>query len=344
MTTVESPVHPNEPTGAARLVPEADQASEICRAAQILASGGLVSFPTETVYGLGADVENDDALARVFSVKGRPACHPLIVHVAAPAMLERYARDIPEAAWRLAECFCPGPLTLILKRKKGVSGLVTGGQDTIGLRIPSHPLAQSLLTAFGRGIAAPSANRFGRVSPTRAAHVIQEFGDRIDSVLDGGPCAIGLESTIVDLSGQRPRLLRPGAITPAALADVLGELPQPATTAGPRVPGTLASHYAPRTPLRLVDSSRLEQAIEQHANMARSIAVMAMRDCHRNRPDLSWKTMPLTHGEYGRILYACMREIDKEGHDCLVIQRPPRTPEWEAIHDRLKRAANGECR
>lgn len=342
MITVESPARPNEPTGATPLVPGADKPSAISRAVQILGSGGLVSFPTETVYGLGADAQNDNALARVFSVKGRPADHPLIVHVAAPAMLEGYARDIPEAAWRLAECFWPGPLTLILKREKGVSDLVTGGQDAVGLRVPSHPLAQSLLAAFGRGIAAPSANRFGRVSPTRAAHVIQEFGDRIDYVLDGGACTVGLESTIVDLSGQRPRLLRPGAITPAALAGVLGELPQPTTASGPRVPGTLASHYAPRTPLRLVDGSRLERTIEQHSGTARSIAVMAMRDCRRNRPYLSWKTMPPTHEEYGRVLFACMREIDEEGHDCLVIERPPLTPEWEAIHDRLTRAANGE--
>lgn len=327
------------PTGFAPPVPEANETSAISRAVQILSSGGLVAFPTETVYGLGAAISHDNALARVFSVKGRPADHPLIVHLATPAMLERYASNIPEAAWRLADCFWPGPLTLILKRKKGVSDLVTGGQDTIGLRVPSHPMARSLLSAFGEGVAAPSANRFGRVSPTHAAHVAEELGDRIDYVLDGGACAVGLESTIVDLSGERPYLLRPGAITPAELANVLGGFPLPASAKGPRAPGTHARHYAPQTPLRIVDSNQLERAVEQHEDTTGSIAVMAMRPGSPARPNLSWKTMPLTHSEYARALFACLREIDEQGSDCLLVEQPPLTPEWEAINDRLRRAA-----
>ncbi|HEY5290991.1 MAG TPA: L-threonylcarbamoyladenylate synthase, partial [Burkholderiales bacterium] len=239
--------------------------AEIRRAAAILRAGGLVAFPTETVYGLGADASNPAAVAKIFAAKGRPQDHPVIVHLGSIELLPLWAGEIPAAAHKLAAAFWPGPLTLILKRAAGVSDCVTGGQDTVGLRIPGHPVALELLQAFagaegGRafsGIAAPSANRFGRISPTTAAHVRAELGAAVEWVLDGGECGVGIESTIVDLSRGRAVLLRPGQITPAQIAAVLGdEVAQP-DAAAPRVPGAQGSHYAPRTPLHLVAAAEL---------------------------------------------------------------------------------------
>ena len=221
-------------------------------AAAILRGGGLVAFPTETVYGLGADAANPEAVARIFAAKGRPANHPVIVHLGSVEQLTDWATDIPPAAYRLAQHFWPGPLTLILKRHARVSDAVTGGQDTVGLRVPGHPIALALLAAFSGGIAAPSANRFGWLSPTTAAHVRTGLGASVDYVLDGGPCRVGIESTIIDLSGDYPRLLRPGTITAAGIEAVLDKpLAAPAGEA-PHSPGMLPSHYAPQTALTLV--------------------------------------------------------------------------------------------
>lgn len=312
-------------------------ASAIQHAAAILKAGGLVALPTETVYGLGADADNEAAVAAVFASKGRPADHPLIVHLATSEQLTDYARDIPDAAWMLARRFWPGPLTLILKRKPGVSDLVTGGQDTVGLRIPAHPVAQKLLQAFGRGIAAPSANRFARISPTRAAHVATELGDRVSCILDGGPCAVGLESTIVDLSGERPRVLRPGAIGLNELTAALGARPDSRATGGPRVSGSLPSHYAPGTPLRLVDSAELARISPD--SIGDSVAVMAMQAPTEQHDQLRWLRMPATAEAYGQQLFACLRELDDEDHACIYVERPPAKADWDAVNDRLTRAA-----
>jgi L-threonylcarbamoyladenylate synthase len=317
---------------ASRLLLPTDSA--IKHAVAILNAGGLIALPTETVYGLGADAGNDAAVTAVFAAKGRPADHPLIVHLASSDMMGDYAREIPESAWRLARRFWPGPLTLILKRRAGVSDLVTGGQDTVGLRVPAHPVAQRLLQAFGRGIAAPSANRFGRISPTRADHVLAELGERVDCILDGGACTVGLESTILDLSGEEPRLLRPGGISADILTRELGMPPGRAATGAPRVSGSLPSHYAPRTPLQLLDVGDLETM-----QLPPSVAVMALRAPGEKQRSVRWLRMPEVVAEYSRQLFACLRDLDAEGHVRIYIERPPAEADWEAVHDRLTRAA-----
>ena len=317
-------------SGGWRHVPE----SAIARAAEILDRGGLVAFPTETVYGLGADAHNAAAVAGVFAAKGRPADHPLIVHIQDADQMRRYARDIPPVAWRLAEHFWPGPLTLILPRGPGVPDAVTGGQDTIGLRIPGHPVALALLKAFGRGVAAPSANPFGGVSPTTATHVAFGLGHAVDAILDGGACAVGLESTILDLSGPVPRLLRPGAVGPRALAAIIGRVPAFATSGGPRAPGCLPSHYAPATPLRLVTDPDREW---RHA--PRPLAVMALHPPAQGTVRCRWLVMPRAAGAYAHALYARLRAVDRWGCRMVLVERPPTTEAWDAVRDRLGRAA-----
>ncbi|MBN6740700.1 threonylcarbamoyl-AMP synthase [Acidithiobacillus sp. MC6.1] len=309
------------------------------RAAEVLRSGGLVAFPTETVYGLGADAENLAAVARIFAVKGRPADHPLIIHMAHSDNLRRWSRDIPPAAFRLAQRYWPGPLTMILRRACHVPDMVTGGQDTVGLRVPDHPLALALLEVFGGGIAAPSANRFGQVSPTTAAHVREELGDAVDLLLNGGPCRVGIESTILDLSGHQARLLRPGAITIAELEVVLE---QPVASPGnntPRAPGMLRSHYAPNTPLYLVPVVNLEAEICRHLRQRQRVAVLAMpatllpESCPRH-------PMPTHPTGWARELYAQLRALDKQDLDAILIEKPPIGADWQAVSDRLGRAAN----
>ncbi len=311
--------------------------SEIVCAAGILDRGGLVAFPTETVYGLAADAHNAVAVARVFAAKGRPADHPLIVHISDADQMRRYARDIPPVAWRLAERFWPGPLTLIMRRAPGLPDSVTGGQDTIGLRVPAHPVAQALLKAFGRGLAAPSANPFGGVSPTTAAHVAAGLGRAVDAILDGGACVVGLESTILDLSGSEPRILRPGAVAPRALAAIIGRTPVFLATGGPRAPGRLPSHYAPATPLRLVADPDREWRLGP-----RPLAVIALRPPARGPVRCRWLVMPRAAGAYGRALYARLRAIDHWGCRMVLVERPPATEEWDAVRDRLERAAKGD--
>ncbi|MEO6699670.1 MAG: L-threonylcarbamoyladenylate synthase [Paraperlucidibaca sp.] len=312
---------------------------EIVRAADILRRGGLAAFPTETVYGLGADASNERAVARIFTTKGRPADHPLIVHLAAADEMARWARDIPDVAWQLAECIWPGPLTLILKRAPGVLDAVTGGQDTIGLRVPDHPVALALLNAFGGGIAAPSANRFGRVSPTSAAHVLAEFGDAVDCVIDGGSCTVGLESTILDLSGEYPRVLRPGAVTPEMLTHILGEPLSARTGDSPRTPGCLASHYAPDTPLRLIAPETIEAVAQALVDCGHSIAVLSMRQPANHHAGCRWVMMPSDPSAYGQVLYARLRDIDSGACHGVLVEQPPADMAWEAVRDRLQRAA-----
>lgn len=314
----------------------APDTAALTRAVQWLQAGELVAFPTETVYGLGADALNPAAVAKIFVAKGRPADHPLIVHLPSADWLDRYARNIPAQARLLAQHFWPGALTLILPRQAIVPDAVTGGQDTVGLRVPAHPLAQALLQAFGGGVAAPSANRFGRISPTTAAHVQAELGEQVSCILDGGACQVGLESTIIDLSGERPHLLRPGGISVAAIAEVLGEMPQAPTKASPRVSGQLASHYAPRTPLYLLASEQLPTFVAQYAQ---GMAVMALQAAPAVANVAQWVVMPNDPAAYGRLLYAQLRDLDAAGYAGIVVEQPADTVAWAAVRDRLKRAA-----
>jgi L-threonylcarbamoyladenylate synthase len=315
---------------------------EIERAAEVLRAGGLVAFPTETVYGLGARAAEPQAVTRVFRAKGRPADHPLIVHLSRVEEIDDWARDIPDAARELGARYWPGPLTLILKRRAGVPDEVTGGQDTVGLRVPNHAVALALIHAAGGGLAAPSANRYGRLSPTTAHHVLAELEGEVDLVVDGGPCAVGLESTILDLSGEHPRILRPGAITAEALAESLGPMAGTGDSPdAPRVPGSCATHYAPRTPLYLVPGAALPDTVQKHLKEARRIAVLAMSAPLSHHEDCRWTTMPDEPSAYGRMLYASLRDADGGGADCILVALPPPTSAWEAVHDRLRRAAAG---
>jgi L-threonylcarbamoyladenylate synthase len=308
---------------------------EVRRAADILKRGGLVAFPTETVYGLGADASSAPAMARLYAVKARPADHPVIVHFADAESAFAWAREVPPGARSLAKAFWPGPLTLVLKRSAKAKDFVTGGQDTIGLRVPGHPVAQELLRAFGGGIAAPSANRFGRVSPTTAAHVRADLGSDVELVLDGGPSEVGIESTIVDLSGPRPVLLRPGRITRQELEKVLGALVEGKRENSPRHSGGLERHYAPKTPARLVPPHELDREI---ARLRDKVAVLAF-----SRPDERveyWLRMPREPQGYAHRLYAALRELDGAGCESILIEAPPDTPEWAGVRDRLARATS----
>lgn len=329
---------------------------DLDRAVALLQAGELVAFPTETVYGLGADASNSEAVAKIFAAKGRPEDHPLIVHLPGVDALEAWARDIPDAAHRLAAAFWPGPLTLILKRHPRVPDAVTGGQDTVGLRVPDHRLALALLRAFdeangntGSGIAAPSANRYGRISPTRAAHVREELGERVSLILDGGPCAVGIESTIVDCSGDAPRILRPGAISAEALAQVLAATEEAfftgqAAASAPRVSGSTAAHYAPRTPMRLVLAEELVAVLEAERQLTGRLGVLARRFMPPSDllpEQVLWWNAPLEAPAYARALYATLRKFDAMSCRLLLVEAPPADEAWRAVADRLQRAACG---
>jgi L-threonylcarbamoyladenylate synthase len=303
----------------------------------VLRRGGLVAFPTETVYGLGADASNPAAVARIYQVKGRPASHPVIVHMGDIGQLARWARDIPEAATKLAARFWPGPLTLVLRRALGVDDQLTGAQDTIGLRIPGHPIALQLLREFGGGIAAPSANRFGRISPTRAEHVRSDLGSEVDLILDGGACEIGIESTIVDLSRGKPVLLRPGRIGAGEIAATLGVAPVSRDSDAPCAPGMLAAHYAPRQPLRLIESDRWERSVR---DASRGRGVLSFRSAPEGDMSTMWIEASTQPQQYGHDLYANLRALDLSGCDQILVEEPPATPEWTAIRDRLTRAGS----
>ena len=319
---------------------EAATPAAIIAAADVLRAGGLVAFPTETVYGLGADAGNPDAVRAIFTAKGRPADHPVIVHVHELAAAKRWAREFPEGARRLADAFWPGPLTLILPRAAHVSDAVTGGQDSVGLRVPSHPVARALLAAFG-AIAAPSANRFGRISPTTAQHVADDMGDELALILDGGPCPVGIESTIVSFAGVEPALLRPGSIGIEALARVLGRAPQTADASAPRASGTLASHYAPMTRTTLAAPGALQLEILRRVERDEVVAVLARTATRPREFGGLWITAPAGPDAYAHDLYANLRTLDAERADEILIESLPPDPEWFAVHDRLVRAAHG---
>ena len=316
-------------------IPVTDEHIE--QAARTLRDGGLVAFPTETVYGLGADASNAAALKKIFAAKGRPADHPIIVHIAGMSELKNWVAEVPRTAWLLAEKFWPGPLTMVLKRAPHVSDLISGGQNSIGLRVPAHPVAQRLLKAFGGGIAAPSANKFGRLSPTAADHVRQELGSAVELVLDGGDCEVGIESTIVDLTRETPAILRPGRISAQQIGDaLLSELGENGIDR-PRVPGSMAAHYAPHLPLIVIPADQIEVYIRQQAGTA--IAVLARRGRPRDSKAALWQVAAELPDDYARHLYAALRRLDASGCRMIVVEEPPYLPEWVAVRDRLGRAS-----
>jgi len=313
---------------------------EIEKAVQILRKGGLVAFPTETVYGLGADASNPAAVRKIFAAKARPADHPLIVHVADSSELKHWAAQVPRSAWLLAEKFWPGPLTLVLKRAARVSDVITAGQDSVALRVPSHPVARQLLQAFGGAIAAPSANRFGRLSPTTAQHVRDELGNAVDLVLDGGPCDVGIESTIVDLTAEAPAVLRPGRISAQQIAEALLAPLGESAVERPRVPGSLESHYAPGLPLKIVQPDEIENYLR--ARPGTPVAVLSRRGRPRDSKATLWQVAPEMADDYARLLYATLRLLEVCGCRLIVVEALPALPEWNAIRDRLSRAATAE--
>ena len=316
-------------------------------AAAALQRGELLGLPTETVYGLAADSDNDAAVAQIFAAKGRPANHPLIVHVADSQAITRYAKEVPVFAQQLIDAFWPGPLTVILPRLPHAAKASTGGQDSVGLRCPSHPVAHAVLKACQQlqppvwGVSAPSANKFGRVSPTTAAHVATEFGGDL-LVLDGGACAVGIESTIVDCTRGVPVLLRPGAITRDDIARACGMRPLskeelPAHT--PRASGTLLAHYAPNAKVRLMDARQLQAALDMLGSEGQNIAVYhrsALRCASRG---VHLRTMPAQALDTARELFGTLRDFDALGAQLIWIETPPDTADWEGVRDRLQRAA-----
>jgi len=312
--------------------------TDIATAGATLRDGGLVAFPTETVYGLGADASNGDAVAKIFAAKGRPSAHPLIVHLASDAVLDDWAIEIPQAARRLVERAWPGPLTVILLRSARVADAVTGGAPTVGLRVPAHPMAQALLRELGRGVAAPSANRFGSVSPTTAAHVIAD-GIAVDYILDGGPCDVGVESTIVDLSRGRAVLLRPGGLAREAIEDIVGPLAD-ADAHAPAAPGTLALHYAPKALVIPVDPADVPAAVTSSRG---KVAVLAPVAAFAAWPELGSDVvafrLPDDLPGMARSLYAALRDLDAAGVDVVIAALPPAVGLGEAVGDRLRRAA-----
>jgi L-threonylcarbamoyladenylate synthase len=325
------------------MILNADEAA-IARAAQTLRDGHLVGLPTETVYGLAANATDDAAVATIFVAKGRPADHPLIVHVASTAQVPLFAAQVPDFAQSLMNAFWPGPLTLILPRQSGVAAASAGGQDSIGLRCPSHPVAQALLKACAdlgvAGVSAPSANRFGRVSPTTAAHVQSELGRDL-LILDGGECAVGIESTIIDCTRGEPVLLRPGQITRVQIEAACGRAVRDKDTVSspaPRASGTLESHYAPRAKVRLMSAADIDsklQALGPHAN---NLGVWSPL-----RPDAGagvvWRAQAVTAEAAAHQLFSVLRDLDARGVQQIWVQLPPDTPEWEGVRDRLQRAA-----
>jgi L-threonylcarbamoyladenylate synthase len=321
----------------------ADAPDAIAAAARALAAGELVALPTETVYGLGARADDDAAVGRIFAAKGRPSDHPLIVHVADIDGAKAFAAHWSPLAQRLAEAFWPGPLTLIVPRREGEGAAAAAGQDSIGLRCPAHPVAHTLLQAAAllgvHGVAAPSANRFGRVSPTTAQHVQQEFGSEL-LVLDGGACLVGIESTIVDCTRGVPVLLRPGMLTRTQVEAAAGQPLQAPDAGAPRASGTLEAHYAPRARVQVFEPAALQAALARPAGLPEGLAVYS----RTVRPaagasGVGHRPMPDDAAAAARELFSVMRELDDQGVHLIWVEQPPDTPDWEGVRDRLRRAA-----
>jgi L-threonylcarbamoyladenylate synthase len=309
-------------------------------AAELLRRGELVAFPTETVYGLGADASNPEAVAKIFAAKDRPADHPLIVHIASATQIDDWAETVPEAALRLAEAFWPGPLTIILNKKAEVPSAVTGGQHTVALRVPANPVALQLLQVFGGGIAAPSANRFGHISPTQASHVAEELGKSVACILDGGPCAVGVESTIIDLTDEQPAILRPGRITRSQLKAVLQTEIRLSSQTKIRAPGMMAVHYAPHTMALLCSTNTLIAMIDDLCAKGKNIGILAFSQTISSVPCPSQHLIRLPDQAelYETALYSALRELDNLQLDTILIEQPPDSEAWAAVNDRLSKA------
>jgi L-threonylcarbamoyladenylate synthase len=333
----------------------ADRPDDRAEALRLLRTGRLVAVPTETVYGLAGDASNPEAVRAIFAAKGRPVNHPLIVHLPTAEHMQRWATEIPVAAWRLAEAFWPGPLTLLLRKSPTVATEATGGLDTIGLRVPAHAVLRQLLVDLDGGLAAPSANPYQRLSPTTAKQVMQGLGGRIDAILDGGPCTVGLESTIVDLTGSdvhgsMPRIVRAGPITRSQIEAVLGmkvEFPEQHSTA---VPGNVAVHYQPRTPLHVIDTDALRTELRRLGGQASRIAVAHYSaDIYRQDPHatdaavlsgvLAHLRLPTDKAGYARNLYRVLHALDGIGATAIWLEQPPQTEDWRDVNDRLSKAA-----
>jgi L-threonylcarbamoyladenylate synthase len=328
-----------------RVDPGAPDASALADAAQILRQGGLVAFPTETVYGLGAHALDPAAIARIYEAKGRPSYNPLIVHVASVEAARALSSAWPDAAERLAERFWPGPLTLVVPRAAGIPDAVSAGLATVGIRIPAHPVAHALLEAAGIPLAAPSANRSMAVSPTTAEHVRRSLGNAVDMIVDGGPSPVGIESTVLSLAGGVPTILRPGAIPASELREVLGRVEmasgEPAGGAARPSPGMLDRHYAPRGEVRLFDPAAREAAFAKAvwaASDDRGVGVIAFAPVSASGAEVV--TMPADPREYGARLYAALHALDAAGCEVIWIEQVPDAPEWSGIRDRLRRAAS----
>jgi L-threonylcarbamoyladenylate synthase len=328
----------SEATGASPLVTQ-----DIDRAVQLLQRGGLVALPTETVYGLGADASNATAVARIYAAKGRPADHPVIVHVASAEALDVWAQQVPDYALALVDRFWPGPLTIVVERSAATPDAVTGGSPTVALRCPDHPVARELLSAFGGGIAAPSANRFGRVSPTTTQHVLDELADVLDPerdvVLAGAPARVGVESTIIDCTGPAPRLLRPGGVSAADVESVTG-LPLLGADGQVRAPGTLEAHYAPAARVLLADSSSVDDVVAAAPDGEVGVIALASVDLLGERP-VHRLVAPFDADEYAQDLYAALRRADDLGLVAVVAVLPPDEGIGSAVRDRLRRASRG---
>ncbi len=327
-----------------RVDPFHPQPEAITRAADLLRQGGLVAFPTETVYGLGANALDTIAVERIFTVKGRPSYNPLIVHIADAEGARQLVQTWPEHAERLAAAFWPGPLTVVLPKRPEIPGLITAGLPTVAVRVPAHPVALALLRAVALPIAAPSANRFTEVSPTTAQHVEKALGNQVDLILDGGPTTVGIESTVVDLSGMRPVLLRPGLLSPDDLAPIIGELEVPArqpVEQAPRPsPGMLERHYAPRGVLRIFQPEHRENAAflaQQAIESQRTVGALLLSPL--NAPIQHPIVMPNEPAAYARLLYAALHSLDDLGCELILVEQVPSSPAWIGVHDRLERAA-----
>jgi L-threonylcarbamoyladenylate synthase len=315
-------------------------ANQIGDAVAVLRAGRLVAFPTETVYGLGADAANSDAVRRLFAVKGRPSDHPLIVHIAAAEALDTYAESVTDAARALANAYWPGPLTLVVRLRAGViAPEVTGGRATVALRVPAHPIAHALLREFGRGVAAPSANRFGRVSPTTAAHVRADLGSDVDFVVDGGPTTIGVESTIVDCSSATPAILRLGGVDLASVEAIVGHAVERLTGGEVAAPGTLERHYSPTARVVIVDAGAVAARATGWLAAGMRAGLLAITPPAGLPAGLEVLTSPGDSHEFARVLYARLREADERGLDILLVVAPPQEGIGAAVTDRLTRAA-----
>lgn len=315
---------------------------DVSLASQYLTNGDLVAFPTETVYGLGADASNQAAIQKVFTAKGRPQTHPLIVHIASQQQLSDWAINIPASAYVLANAFWPGPLTMLLTKHPQVSPLVTGGQDTIALRAPNHSLTLNLLREFGSGIVGPSANIYGHISPTTAEHVAADLGDAVAAILDGGPCSVGIESTIVHLDGDAVRIMRQGNITVDQLSTALG-FPVSINKSENheiKVSGSHLAHYAPHTPLHILSIEQINSLINKFTTQNKTLAIISFEQAPKDLPtDMYWLQVNADPDQFAHDLYAMLRDLDQKQFAAILIEQPPQTMEWGAINDRLTRAS-----